>query len=155
MKINVQFLDEHQFIKPSSMEALQSLFETAARIEGLEEGEISVTFVNDEEIQEINRTYRQMDKPTDVLSFPMYEADEEEIEVFEDEPLLLGDIIISIPTAIAQAEEYNHSFDRELGFLAVHGFLHLLGYDHEEGELAEKEMFAKQEEILAAHGLVR
>jgi probable rRNA maturation factor len=155
MKINVQFLDEHQFIQPTSLAALQSLFETAARIEGLEEGEISVTFVNDEEIQEINRTYRQMDKPTDVLSFPMYEADEEEIEVFEDEPLLLGDIIISIPTAIAQAEEYNHSFDRELGFLAVHGFLHLLGYDHEEGELAEQEMFAKQEEILAAHGLVR
>nr|WP_234410548.1 rRNA maturation RNase YbeY [Caldalkalibacillus mannanilyticus] len=152
---NCSFLDDHQYISEDISRILHSLIETAAKKEELEEGEVSVTFVNDAEIQEINRTYREKDQPTDVLSFPMYEADETEIEVFdEDEPLLLGDIIISVPRAKKQAEEYSHSFERELGFLLVHGFLHLLGYDHED-EKAEQEMFARQEEILLAHGLVR
>ena len=155
MSITVQFLDEHQYVDQKTYDLLQALLETAAKVEELIEGEVSVTFVDDDEIQEINKTYRDKDQPTDVLSFPMYEADEVDIEVDdENEPLLLGDIIISIPRARVQAEEYEHSFEREVGFLAVHGFLHLLGYDHENEEL-EKEMFAKQEDILQQHGLVR
>lgn len=155
MSITVHFLDEHQYISQSDMELLQSLIETAAKKEELEEGEISVTFVNDEEIQEINKTYRDKDQPTDVLSFPMYEADETEIEVFdEEEPLLLGDIIISVPRAQKQAEEFGHSVEREVGFLLVHGFLHLLGYDHGNEE-EEQKMFGRQEEILTEHGLIR
>lgn len=155
MNLTVHFLDEHQFIEETTLKLLHDLLETAAKVEEVEEGEVSVTFVTDEEIQEINRTYRDKDQPTDVLSFPMYEADEVEIEVAdEEEPLLLGDIIISIPRAKAQAEEYGHSFDRELGFLLVHGFLHLIGYDHDHEE-AEQAMFAKQEEILSQHQLIR
>lgn len=154
MSITVQFSDDHQFLDQQFEAKLLALLQTAAAMEELSEGEISVTFVNDEEIQELNRTYRDKNQPTDVLSFPMYEADQVEIETFEDEPLLLGDIIISVPKAKEQAEEYNHSFERELGFLLVHGFLHLLGYDHGD-EGAEKEMFSRQEEILTKHGLDR
>lgn len=155
MKLEVHFLDEHEYVTQEQIELINALLNTAAEAEGLEEGEVSITFVNNEEIQALNRDYREKDQPTDVLSFPMYEADEEEIEVFDaDEPLMLGDIIISIPRTKEQAEEYNHSFERELGFLAVHGFLHLLGYDHENEEM-EKEMFSRQEEILSKHGLVR
>jgi probable rRNA maturation factor len=155
VNISVQFQDEHQYVDEATYQLLQALIETAGQVEKLEEGEVSITFVDDNEIQEINKTYRNMDKPTDVLSFPMFEADEVEIQVDdENEPLLLGDIIVSIPRTRSQAEEYEHSFERELGFLVVHGFLHLLGYDHED-ETLEKEMFAKQEEILQKHGLVR
>jgi len=155
VKLEVHFLDEHEYVTQEQIELINALLNTAAEAEGLEEGEVSITFVNNEEIQALNRDYREKDQPTDVLSFPMYEADEEEIEVFDaDEPLMLGDIIISIPRTKEQAEEYNHSFERELGFLAVHGFLHLLGYDHENEEM-EKEMFSRQEEILSKHGLVR
>jgi probable rRNA maturation factor len=153
--LTVDFLDDHDYIDQLTKTALQGLLQTAAEMEELTEGEVSVTFVTNEEIQELNRTYRDKDQPTDVLSFPMYEADEDEIEVLdESEPLLLGDVIISVPRAKEQADQYGHSFERELGFLLVHGFLHLIGYDHED-EKAEKDMFAKQEDILAKHGLIR
>ena len=155
MNLHVEFLDEQAYLKEEQIKLLEALLTTAARMEELEEGEVSITFVDDQEIQEINKTYRGKDQPTDVLSFPMYEADEEEIEVVdEEEPLLLGDIIVSIPRAKEQAEEYQHSFERELGFLVVHGFLHLLGYDHESEE-DEQKMMTRQEEILSEHGLVR
>ena len=112
--------------------------------------EISVTFVTNERIQEVNREYREKDQPTDVISFAIEEFGEGEIEIIGvDMPRVLGDIIISIPSAKEQAKEYGHSFIRELGFLAVHGFLHLLGYDHETQE-DEEEMFNKQKEILDA-----
>jgi probable rRNA maturation factor len=153
--LTVHFLDEHDYIDHLTKTALQELLQTAAEMEELTEGEVSVTFVTNEEIQELNRTYRDKDQPTDVLSFPMYEAEEVDIEVFdESEPLLLGDVVISVPKAKEQAEQYGHSFQRELGFLLVHGFLHLLGYDHQD-EKAEKNMFAHQEDILAKHGLNR
>ena len=110
--------------------------------------EVSVTFVSNERIQEINREYRDKDTPTDVISFAMEELGEGEMELIgADMPRVLGDIIISIPKTKEQAEEYGHSFIRELGFLAVHGFLHLLGYDHMNEE-EEKEMFTLQKEIL-------
>lgn len=155
MSVTVQFIDEHEYLKTENQTMLSDLLQTAAKLEDVEDGEVCITFVNNPEIQELNQTYRGKNEPTDVLSFPMYEADEEEIEVAdEDEPLLLGDIVISIPRAQEQAEEYGHSFERELGFLAVHGFLHLLGYDHGTDE-EEKLMFSKQEEILKQHGLIR
>lgn len=153
--ITVQFIDEQSFVTPEIEKRLTDLLQTAAQIEAVEEGEVCLTFVDNAEIQELNQTYRGKNQPTDVLSFPMYEADEEEIEVAdEEEPLLLGDIVISIPRAKEQAVAYGHSFERELGFLTVHGFLHLLGYDHGTEE-EEKSMFAKQEDILAQHGLIR
>lgn len=122
--------------------------------------EISVMFVDDEEIHTLNKLHRNIDRSTDVLSFPMYEYDEEGniIEEFSDfnknGELLLGDIVISLEHAAAQAEEYGHSFERELGFLTVHSMLHLFGYDHMTKE-EEKEMFSYQEEILHKAGLER
>jgi probable rRNA maturation factor len=98
-----------------------------------------------------------LDQPTDVLSFAMQDIAEDELEIiYENEVEIepLGDIIISIPRAIAQSEDYGHSVEREIGFLFVHGFLHLIGYDHE-NETAEAEMFAKQENILQLAGLTR
>ena len=113
-------------------------------------GQIIVTLVDDEEIHEINRTYRNVDRPTDVISFPSEEGE----HIAEIPDGFLGDIIISIPRAQAQAEEYGHSFRRELSFLAVHGTLHLLGYDHMTDEEA-KVMFGLQEDILKEMGIQR
>ncbi|MBO4356529.1 MAG: rRNA maturation RNase YbeY [Clostridia bacterium] len=105
--------------------------------------EVSVTLTDNEEIRKINAEYRKIDRPTDVLSFPIEDED------FDDgEKCILGDIIFSAEKAFEQAKEYGHSFKRELAFLTVHSTLHLLGYDHETSEEDEKEMFAKQEEIL-------
>lgn len=124
------------------------LLEKAAQMENIEDGtELSVTFVDNERIQEINRDYRDKDQPTDVISFAMEDMGEGEIEIVGVEmPRMLGDLIISIPRTKEQAEEYGHSFDRELGFLALHGFLHLLGYDHMTEE-DEKIMFGKQKKF--------
>lgn len=138
------------------MNMIRDLLEQAARMENVEDGtELSVTFVDNKRIQEINRDYRDKDQPTDVISFAMEDMGEGEMEIVGAEmPRMLGDLIISIPRTKEQAEEYGHSFDRELGFLALHGFLHLLGYDHMTDE-DEKEMFGKQKEILEVFGLGR
>ncbi len=113
------------------------------------DAEISVTLTDNEGIREINREYREIDRPTDVLSFPLYEkGDITEDEVDEEGRVALGDIVLSLEKAEAQATEYGHSFEREAAFLCVHSVLHLLGYDHELGEAEEKEMFSKQESIL-------
>lgn len=106
-----------------------------------EDTEFSLTFVNNEEIHKLNKEYRKKDYATDVLSFP-----------FENEfnlPInnIMGDVIISLQKAQAQAEEYGHSFNRELGFLIIHGILHLIGYDHETKE-DEVEMFSLQKKLL-------
>lgn len=122
--------------------------------------EISVMFVDDEEIKELNKIHRNIDSSTDVLSFPMFEFDEEGkiIEEFADYnkkgELVLGDIVISLEHAKKQSVEFGHSFEREVGFLTVHSMLHLLGYDHME-EDEEKEMFSYQEKILNEMGLLR
>ena len=104
--------------------------------------EISVTFTDNEKIHALNRQYRAVDRPTDVLSFPLFD------EEVEGEPLALGDIVLSLEKAQEQATEYGHSFEREVAFLVVHSMLHLLGYDHETSRDDEKEMFFRQEEIM-------
>ncbi|MGX1901010.1 putative rRNA maturation factor [Thermolongibacillus altinsuensis] len=156
MGLIIDFIDETNEITEEQMDLLEQLLNTAADGENVRDGaEVSITFVDNEKIREINRDYRGKDQPTDVISFALEEMGEGEIEVVGvDLPPVLGDIIISVPKARQQAEEYGHSFMRELGFLAVHGFLHLLGYDHETEE-EEKVMFAKQEEILQKYGLKR
>lgn len=125
------------------------------------EVELNVTLTDNEEIHKINKEFRKMDRPTDVLSFPMLDYEvagnfdrlEENEEIVDDcfnpetGELLLGDIVISVEKVISQAEEYGHSVERELGFLVAHSMLHLFGYDHmEEDERIEMEQ--KQEEIL-------
>ena len=125
-----------------------------------EDYEISLSFVNNEEIRSLNKAYRNIDSPTDVLSFPMLEFEEEDFEPAEgdeefiDEELALGDIVISMEKAKEQSIEYGHSFERELAFLLVHGMLHLLGYDHEE-EASEKKMIDSQEKILERLNILR
>ena len=115
--------------------------------------QISLLFVDNEEIREINRETRNIDRATDVLSFPLIDFDNEDLPN-DGSKIYLGDIIISIERAKEQANEYGHSLDREVGFLTAHSMLHLLGYDHMVPE-EEKVMFAKQEEILSNLGLKR
>ena len=109
----------------------------------------SVIIIDNERIHEINKEYRGIDRPTDVISFAL-----EEDEDYEVKERLLGDIYISIDKVYEQAKEYGHSVKRELFFLVTHGFLHLLGYDHMNEE-DEKEMFSLQEKILDSYGVKR
>lgn len=152
----IDLVDETNLLSDEQMQDIETLLNFAADKENVEDNsEVSVTFVSNERIHEINREYRDKDAPTDVISFAMEELGEGEIELIGEElPRVLGDIIISIPKAEEQAKEYGHSFIRELGFLSVHGFLHLLGYDHMEKEEEEK-MFSRQKEILDEYGLKR
>ncbi len=133
---------------------MRNVLGKAAELYGLSEGvEVGVTFLDDAAIQELNRDYRDKDRPTDVLSFALNEGDEPEI-VDAPEEELLGDILISLETTARQAEEYGHSLERELAYLTVHGMLHLLGYDHEE-PADQAEMRLEEEAVLAALGIVR
>ncbi len=151
--LTMDFIDEQQVIDEDTKNQIESLLTFAAKKENItEEAELSISFVDEEEIQAFNRDYRDKDKVTDVISFSL-EEDEPEIEGL-DMPRVLGDIIICLEVAKEQAESYNHSLSRELGFLALHGFLHLLGYDHMTEE-DEKEMFSRQDEILNEFGLTR
>ena len=116
--------------------------------------EVSVTFTDNEGIHELNKKFREVDKPTDVLSFPLFDFEGETDEPPVDEIMSnLGDIVISLEKAKEQSEEYGHSFEREVAFLCVHSMLHLLGYDHETSEEDEVEMRSKQTEIMRIMGL--
>ena len=125
-----------------------------------EDAEVSLTFTDNSGIKERNRISRGIDKPTDVLSFPMldYEADGT-LEICDEDlsegAVVLGDILISMEKAVSQSEEYGHSLKRELCFLTVHSMLHLLGYDHERSQEEEALMFEKQDEILNQLGITR
>ncbi len=116
--------------------------------------EISVTIVDDERIHELNKQYRNIDRSTDVLSFPLGENGVYDIN-HDTGAKMLGDIVISIEHAFEQAEKYGHSLEREIGFLTVHSLLHLLGYDHENGGLEAVRMREKEEAALTQIGLKR
>jgi probable rRNA maturation factor len=116
--------------------------------------EVSVTFTDNEGIQALNKKFRGVDRPTDVLSFPLFDYEGETEEPPVDELIgMLGDIVISLEQAAAQAERFGHSFEREVAFLTVHSMLHLLGYDHETGEEDERDMRARQSAIMEEMGL--
>ena len=149
MKVTYYITDEQEKIEflPEYEELVKKAVEAALAYEEWEyDCEVSVTFTDNESIRELNREYRDIDRATDVLSFPMDD---------EGDNSVLGDIVISLERAKEQAEEYGHSLSREISFLTVHSVLHLLGYDHETGEEDEKEMFAKQEDILNKLGQLR
>ena len=131
--------------------ALETLVERAVRAtldyEGVtSDAEVSVTFTDNAGIRELNRDYRNIDRPTDVLSFPLFED-------AADGTKMLGDIVLSLEKCAAQAEEFGHGFDRECAFLTVHSTLHLLGYDHVNGEEEEMDMRNRQTAIVEKMGL--
>lgn len=156
MNLEIDFIDETTKVAAADQELVEKLLMFAAHKQNLSGNiELSVTFVDNDRIQKINKEYRNKDQATDVISFAMEELGEGEIElVGVDMPRVLGDIIISVDRTKEQAEEYGHTYSRELGFLAVHGFLHLLGYDHLTKE-DEEVMFTLQKEILDEFGLQR
>ena len=124
---------------------------SAIEKEKLENIIFNLIIVDNDYIHELNRDYRNIDRETDVITFAL---EDDDTMVLPDGVRVLGDIYISIDKARSQAEEYGHSFLREICFLAVHGFYHLLGYDHMTPE-DEKVMFGKQEEVLSAYGITR
>ena len=162
-KLDIALYDETERVKQQHLDLIEKLIRATAEELALDQNfEVSITIVDNNRIQEINRDYRSIDRPTDVISFAI-EDDDEEFELFfedafeemnDDIPRLLGDIFISIDRTEEQAIDYGHSFERELGFLTVHGFLHLNGYDHQTEE-EEKTMFSLQEKILEENGLER
>ncbi len=148
----------HEFTKELE-EVIRLVCGKSLSYEGFEhDAQISVTIVDDKEIRSINKEHRNIDSATDVLSFPMLEFDGDGNPIaefdFDGEEVVLGDIVISMERAVAQAESFGHSLRREIAFLTAHSMLHLLGYDHMEPE-EEKVMFKKQEEILSDLGITR
>ena len=140
-------------VPQEDVDAVRRAVLTVGRLYGALDAEVSVTLTNDAHIHALNRDYRGVDRPTDVLSFALTES--EEPEIF-DAPggVVLGDLVLSLERAAAQAETYGHSFLRELSFLTVHGMLHLLGYDHIEEE-ERLEMEEEQRHVMDALGIAR
>lgn len=162
----IEMVDETGQVSEEILKQTQEILEFAAQKTGKENKEMAVTFVSNERSHELNLEYRDTDRPTDVISLEYkpeldITVDEEDLldhpelaEMLEDFDAYIGELFISVDKACEQAEEYGHSFEREMGFLAVHGFLHINGYDHYTPE-EEAEMFGLQEEILTAYGLTR
>lgn len=162
----IEMVDETGQVSQDMQEQMLDLLNFAAQKIGKEKKEMAVTFVDNARVHEVNLAYRGIDRPTDVVSLE-YKPETEIIfgeedlldnpelaEMMEDFDSYIGELYISIDKAREQAEDYGHSFEREMGFLAVHGFLHINGYDHYAPE-EEAEMFGLQEEILTAYGLTR
>ena len=162
----VEMIDETGQVSEKIKNQTLDLLQFAAEKTGKENKEMAVTFVTNERSHELNLEYRDIDRPTDVISLEYKpESDltfsEEDLaenselaEMLDEFDAYIGELFISVDKAREQAEKYGHSFEREMGFLAVHGFLHINGYDHYTPE-EEKEMFTLQEEILTAYGLKR
>ncbi len=157
----VEFLLENETDRQVSEEQINELIKVCQTVLDMEEwdfdAEISFTFTDNENIREINRDYRNIDRATDVLSFPMLDFSEEidfELEA-EDGKVMLGDIVISLERAEEQAQELNHSLRRELAFLVAHSMLHLLGYDHVDDPEGERTMIEKQDSVLGKLGITR
>ncbi len=148
MKLNYEINDNYGV--EFKYNYLKKIIKRTLKHEGVKNVCFSVIFVNEKEIQEINKEYRGIDKVTDVISFAL----EDNSNIVYNNIRVLGDIYICIPRMLEQASSYGHSLKRELSFLTVHGLLHLLGYDHMEKEDEEK-MFALQELILNEEGITR
>lgn len=154
--MQIDFQDNTNTVTEEMLDLIDRLLLFTAQYEEIPaNAELSVSFVNNEEIRTINREYRNKDQSTDVISFALEEETEDEMKIIGDDiPIVLGDIIISVDKAKEQSKEYEHCLQREMGFLAVHGLLHLLGYDHMTPE-DEKIMFQKQDDILGEFKLER
>lgn len=152
----VNFLDINE--NKDYLDLVEKVIGQAFKIEGIDKINlyINVILTNPENIRKANKEYRNIDKETDVLSFPMFEKMEIEQMIKEKNKIqdILGDIIISIPKVEEQANEYGHSFERELSYMLIHGFYHLMGYDHMEAE-EKKKMREKEENILNKLNIVR
>lgn len=133
------------------LETVEKVLYSALEKEHMENTSFNLIIVDNNYIHELNKNYRHIDRETDVITFAL---EDEDTVIIPDEERILGDVYISLDKAIAQADEYGHSFLREICFLAVHGFYHLLGYDHMT-EDDEKVMFTKQEEVLNSYGITR
>ncbi|TLN16168.1 rRNA maturation RNase YbeY [bacterium] len=157
MPVLVSNMQDRLPVEDSLPQLLEQVAETVLKLEkAAPEAEVSIALVDDLYIRELNRQYRHKDCPTDVLSFAMREDTGEEppVEGEEDDAALLGDVVISMETAERQAVEFGHSFPREVAYLAAHGVLHLLGYDHET-DTDREVMRAREEEVLALLNLSR
>lgn len=155
--MEITISDQTEELTESQLSEISSLLDFAGDYLRLtDDTEMSVTFMSNETIQNYNREYREKDAPTDVISFAIEDEEDVSREMFEQMgiPRNLGDILVSVEKAHEQAVDYGHSFERELGFLVIHGFLHLNGYDHMTKE-EETEMFSLQRKILDAYGLER
>ena len=159
--MDLEIYDDTKNVPEEKIKLIEDILNFAGSYLKLPENtEMSVTLMDNEHIHEINKKYRGVDKPTDVISFAIEEDDPDEVPIIlpEDEefdiPKNIGDIMVSMDKVKEQAEYLGHSEDRELGFMVVHGFLHLNGYDHMKEE-DEKEMFGLQREILDSYGLTR
>jgi probable rRNA maturation factor len=159
----IEIMDETDKVSPAIVEQTNKLLDFAAAYLKLPESkEMSVTFVENARSQEINKEFRDTDAPTDVISleykpdddFFFDEEDEMSEELLQELDPFIGELYVNIDRAAEQAEDYDHSIEREYGWLCVHGFLHINGYDHYTPE-DEAEMFGLQEEILTAYGLKR
>jgi len=154
MEIAINNLQQKTVITSSMEQIMLSVLQkTAEEYDISPNTEVSLVLVNDEYIHGLNREYRNKDCPTDVLSFALNEG-EEPVVIDGPEEVLLGDIIISVETAMRQAMEYGHSLERELAYLTVHGILHLLGYDHMIEE-EKQEMRREEEHVLSLLGINR
>ena len=157
MKLKIYFENEQDKIDITYKlkMLMRKAVETTLDYEGYNNScEVSLTFTDNEGIQGYNKKFRNIDRPTDVLSFPLLDFDGTEEEPVIDEFInMLGDIVISLEKAKEQSEEYNHSFERETAFLCVHSMLHLLGYDHEKSDEDDVDMRRRQSEIMDIMGL--
>jgi probable rRNA maturation factor len=156
MKINHKIYTcdktEGKLLTPALRALVKRAVKKALEYEGFSRvAEVSVTAVDPEEIKHLNAEWRANDSVTDVLSFPALD-DEDEIVAFDDEAIVLGDIVLCTSRCAEQAEEFSHSIEREVAYLTAHSTLHLLGYDHMEAD-EEKEMVRRQGEITALLGL--
>ncbi|MBR4962204.1 MAG: rRNA maturation RNase YbeY [Clostridia bacterium] len=157
MKLHIDWSDNQTKYKTGFLlrRRLKKAVRAALRYENFtQDAMVSVTFTDNEGIRALNREYREKDSATDVLSFPMYTMEEDDLPD-PDMTAELGDIVLSLERAGEQAQEFGHSFERETAFLTVHSVLHLLGYDHERSEEEEKDMFRRQEEIMTILKLPR
>ena len=155
-KIMIYFLNDQEKFKITYKQKIlvRRAIKATLEYEGYQNNaEISVTFTDNEKIQRINNEFRGIDKPTDVLSFPLTDYESTGMPFADELDGSLGDIVISLERAKEQAEEFGHSFDREIAFLTVHSMLHLLGYDHVNGEEEELDMRKRQSDVLKNMGL--